>query len=507
MTLRHLPYSLLAVLTICSLTPAGPPEGKEPAKAAVKPVLVPLWKKTTVGLPKEDDLFWKENSPAAEWLTSQYDQVTNERRKSARPLIPAAVPMGHGNGLLYANDNSIAFVSLREDKSYDPSIKPGEILWASEFESWVGYRNGRTRATVDQWLTIHAEEVNSLLFNRTLCCSFRVIDGSVCFIDETAIPVPAKQVQHVLSGLQKRIANSKDLRDWELAERLAGNQLKASDHETGKLVAKLKGDFALGRIHYLGAPIGFGGKLFVVDEKEGKVELSARLGTNQATIWSTELAKAPTPLVADPHRRIHSIHLVQAGDLILCPTHLGRVVAVEAKSGKIKWTHEYAPLNAKRFPTFAPEWIVVPPVVVGDKYIYAPADFPELLCLNVADGKKVWSVKKGDGLYPAVVGEQVLVIGEKTLRSLNLKDGSERWKLDLPGLPCGRGAMLGDKYLVPVSEPKTWRGMIAMVDVKNGKITEVLKPDKDEPIGNLVVHQDFLISQTLTEIAVFPIKK
>jgi hypothetical protein len=46
-----------------------------------------------------------------------------------------------------------------------------------------------------------------------------------------------------------------------------------------------------------------------------------------------------------------------------------------------------------------------------------------------------------------------------------------------------------------------------VVDVKNGKISEVIKPDKDEPVGNLVVHQDFLISQTLTEIAVFPIRK
>jgi hypothetical protein len=43
--------------------------------------------------------------------------------------------------------------------------------------------------------------------------------------------------------------------------------------------------------------------------------------------------------------------------------------------------------------------------------------------------------------------------------------------------------------------------------VKNGKISEVIKPDKDEPVGNLVVHQEFLISQTLTEIAVFPIRK
>jgi hypothetical protein len=101
----------------------------------------------------------------------------------------------------------------------------------------------------------------------------------------------------------------------------------------------------------------------------------------------------------------------------------------------------------------------------------------------------------------------VLVIGEKSVRSLSLKDGAEQWKLDLPGMPCGRGAVLGDTYLVPVSEPKTWRGMIAIVDLKTGKIAEVLKPEKDEPIGNLVVHQEFLISQTLTEIAVYPIKK
>jgi outer membrane protein assembly factor BamB len=190
---------------------------------------------------------------------------------------------------------------------------------------------------------------------------------------------------------------------------------------------------------------------------------------------------------------------------LICPTNSGFIVALNTATGAKSWTNRYIP--RKGFPTFAPEWVVVPPVVVGDKYIYAPADFPELLCLNVADCKKAWSVKKGDGLYPAVVGEQVLVIGEKTLRSLSLKDGSEQWKIDLPGLPCGRGAVLGDTYLLPVSEPKTWRGMVAIVDLKTQKIREVLRPDKEEPIGNLVVHQDMLISQTLTEIAVYPIRK
>ena len=146
-------------------------------------------------------------------------------------------------------------------------------------------------------------------------------------------------------------------------------------------------------------------------------------------------------------------------------------------------------------------------MVADGKYVYAPADFPELLCLNAATGDKVWATKKGDGLYPAVVGDKVLVVGEKAVRALNLKDGAEAWKLDLSGLPCGRGAVLGSDYLVPVSEPKTWKGLIAVLDLKAGKIREVLKPEKDEPIGNLVVHQDYLISQTLTELAVFPLKK
>jgi hypothetical protein len=60
---------------------------------------------------------------------------------------------------------------------------------------------------------------------------------------------------------------------------------------------------------------------------------------------------------------------------------------------------------------------------------------------------------------------------------------------------------------LPVSEPKTWRGMISIVDLKTQKIREVLKPEKDEPIGKLVVHQDMLISQTQTEIVVHPIRK
>jgi outer membrane protein assembly factor BamB len=372
------------------------------------------------------------------------------------------------------------------------------------------------RTTTESWIERHGTDaLAQLMFNRTLEYAAVLTPDRVHFVDELALLPPAPDLKaDISSGI--------------FSKAIQKNEIKTTSLETGKLVTKVPQSGSIEAdlkktplLVFLGAPVLFGDNLHMVFEIGGKLRVRCfdlqkydkwRPYGKESDIadsikWEKELSVAPTSVIEDPHRRIHAIHLVQAGDLILCPTHLGRVVAVDSKTGKIRWTHEYAPLDAKRFPTFAPEWVVVPPVVVGDKYVYAPADFPELLCLNVADGKKVWSVKKGDGLYPAVVGEQVLVIGEKTLRSLDLKDGKEKWKLDLPGLPCGRGAVLGEHYLVPVSEPKTWRGMIAMVDVKNGKISEVIKPDKDEPVGNLVVHQDFLISQTLTEIAVFPIRK
>jgi hypothetical protein len=66
-------------------------------------------------------------------------------------------------------------------------------------------------------------------------------------------------------------------------------------------------------------------------------------------------------------------------------------------------------------------------------------------------------------------------------------------------------AWLRDSVADPADalRPRPRRSLIAVIDPKAGKLIEFLRPEKDEPIGNLLVHQDFLISQTLTEIAVF----
>jgi hypothetical protein len=496
--------------------PDKPADGPKATAERRLPATTPLFKRTTVGCPSE---FTTEGEKAAmEWLSGVYGMVTKARRSTGHPLIPPGRPQIVGTLVVYANDEGVASIAINDDKGLE--LSRGEYAWAGvQFDSlvWRG-RPVESQMSLAKLFGSHpVDRAAELMYSRTLSTSFVVQNQFMFAVDELGI-VPA--------GENFRKNGTPEL-FGSLNDAMKQNGICAWDVATGKIEAKFKDEqhfvHPIAKTLYLGPPILADEQFCAIHQPDRTLHLTSvrwkrPLGyLNQRTAsaakalvnWDTELVTSPKLVFEDPHRRIHAIHLTRAGDLILCPTHLGRVVAVEAKTGKVRWTHEYAPLDAKRFPTFAPEWVVVPPAVVGDRYVYAPADFPELLCLNVADGKKVWSVKKGDGLYPAVVGEgeQVLVVGEKAIRSLSLKDGSEQWKADLPGLPCGRGAVLGDAYLVPVSEPKTWKGLIAVVDLKAGKVAEVLRPEKDEPIGNLVVHGDFLISQTLTEIAVFPIRK
>jgi RNA polymerase sigma factor (sigma-70 family) len=500
----------------------APPPKADLAARSFTVDIAAVWKFPAIGIPPgESDP--AQGTAGLDWLSKQYATVVDERRKDGKPLIPPAVPVGADDLLIYAHGQGIGSIGLRDNKFINPPIAKRDFFWNldSDYGLVVAARDLRARVTLDVLLRAHAvRDVADLLLHRTVSLSFFVDDTIVGTVDELGItPTDA----FATSGVPPHFG--------VFDQAMRHNEIKFWDRRTGKLLQKLSGYAGRDREEllpkspieptlYLGPPMKVGGQVYAIYQTDKQLRLTAlhwrplldyfpKPGRDgkAAVAWNADLVTSPRPMLEDVYRRIHAIHLITAGDLVICPTHLGRVVAVEARTGKVRWTHEYAPLDAKRFPTFAPEWVVVPPVVAEDRYVYAPADFPELLCLNLADGKKVWSIKKGDGLYPAVVGDRVLIVGEKTIRSLSLKDGSEQWKSDLPGLPCGRGAVLGDTYLVPISEPKTWKGLIAVVELATGKVLDVLRPEKDEPIGNLVVHQDYLISQTLTEIAVFPIKK
>ncbi|HEX3147419.1 MAG TPA: PQQ-binding-like beta-propeller repeat protein [Gemmataceae bacterium] len=503
----------MLVIVLISHSTLAPAQTKQPL-----PDLSPIWKTTTIGLPTSDDLTAEVNRPAVDYIKALYQLTEVKARELNRPIIPPAVPIGNGGLVYYTNNHGVAVRTVTFGTAFGERFQRGELFWASEgdFDLHNMTRELGQRVLLDAWRTAPSySPICDAVLNQTSCRQIAIQGDFVLHVDDAGFLPPPKKPEDVLVsyGVHNDAVGRTLIRDIDIP--------------SGKLLRKF-GNFEWLKdsrgsdFIVLGLPLVDGDARIFLTERGVQVHLLKidfpkycaahfNSGPDRAIEasrkWEIELARAPKRLIDDPHRRTHALHLVEAQGLIIAPTNLGRIVAVDSVSGKIRWTHEYAAIKAKRFPTFLPEWIVVPPVVVRDRYVYAPADFPELLCLNATDGKKIWTAKKGDGLYPAVVGEQVLVIGRTSIRSLKLLDGAEQWKVDLPGLPCGRGVVLGDNYLVPVSEPKTWKGLIAVVDLKTTKLVDVLRPEKNQPIGNLVVHQDFLISQTLTELAVFPIKK
>src|SRR5262245_65220441 len=115
MTARQFLFSLLAASLICSLSPAAPPDGK----AVGKPVLVPVWKETTIGLPKEETVEPEPSVPGREWVAKFYQSVMKDCRDSKRYQIPPATPQVTDGLVIYANDEGMVARPLSDSRGLE----------------------------------------------------------------------------------------------------------------------------------------------------------------------------------------------------------------------------------------------------------------------------------------------------------------------------------------------------------------------------------------------------
>lgn len=152
-------------------------------------------------------------------------------------------------------------------------------------------------------------------------------------------------------------------------------------------------------------------------------------------MWSTPIAAGYSgPAVADG--KVFITDRVQEEEL-------ERVHCLDAETGKILWTHSYR----TRYTISYPAGPRATPTVDGDR-VYSLGAEGDLLCLNVADGKVIWSKQfKSDfgtrmpiwGMAgaPLVDGEQLIVLvggaDDALLVSFDKQTGKELWRsLDDP---------------------------------------------------------------------------
>jgi len=263
-------------------------------------------------------------------------------------------------------------------------------------------------------------------------------------------------------------------------------------------------------VFFLGPPLCDQGRLYLLGEKNGDVSLYVLDAAAGRLLWSQLVAVPPRDVFSDPVRRLAGATLTLADGILVCPTTSGGVVAVEPATRMLRWACQY-PVVDDRFLTDPPlhpwdpatEGLADAEAVVAEgRVILLAPDAKQLLCLDLATGRRLWARPRGDLLYVGCVDEgKVLAVGAHSVLALNLNDGAPAWRREGLALPprtmlSGRGLLAGHCYWLPTAPSQ-----LLQIDLREGRILREIKTQG--ALGNLIAYRNRLISQSLEAVAQF----
>jgi hypothetical protein len=462
-------------------------------------------------------------------------------------LIPGFFPMVAGRWLIYRTYSDVRAVYLTNEKDKQGKLIVGAgDIWFKGTPLDGGLANilshKELRVTMEDWLHktfANKPKSTTFLVENSLQGVLTTGHGAVYAVDDLAVPappaifprmwqqgqIPVKVMQYVSGNSLQAFALASGKFRWRL-----GSDLENDKHEDGFINS-----------HFLGAPLPIGDRLYVLNENcngnkgekgdkgEGELRLvcidskerSGRRGEvgyyrPKLVPPILSLGKVPEHLriTHNPTRRISSVELVHHDGILICPTNAGKIIGVDIQKMAVRWSHTYKKEEKKKpakdeIPDFDSrisikfnrEWRLPGTFLHKDCLVFAAPDEGSVHCIRIKDGKPVWKSPPKDGLYVAgVFGDNVVVVGPKTCWALGADDGKEKWTLGTSA-PSGRGTSLGNIYYLPIRRPG-----ITLIDIAKGKILETVDAAAGDLPGNLLIHQDILISQSATHIAAYPLR-
>lgn len=455
-----------------------------------------------------------QNKPVLDQLAS----LAQDLADSGRAPIPVGFP-------LMVKDR-VAFRTLRGVHVVDASS--GRLLWETpgqfaEESLIAGYRspfdfdNGFAfrRMRGGMWRTDFAGSESAAdghpltgLFYRNANFGLLASDGTRLFVIEDD-----SVVMHGPAGTGFQLVGE----SYENSRRAPGNRLVAYDLATGREAWAIGGpangesfDLPLAGSFFFGAPLVDGGELFVVGEHNLDIRLYALDPQTGRVRWSQLLAHSDTKIEQDLGRRWWTAQVAYSNGILVCPTTVGWLVAVDRLDHSVLWMNRYAPPRpgserrereqADGLALVPPQplndqWCPSAPVIAGNDVIYTPSEEPVLVCLDLATGVIRWQVQKGeDQLYLAGVDdERVLVVSKAAVTALSLESGSVQWNAAIEepqGPPSGRGVTAKGIFYLPLRNGSLWA-----VSLADGKVVETSQlPPGTKPLGNLAMYHGLVLS-------------
>lgn len=275
---------------------------------------------------------------------------------------------------------------------------------------------------------------------------------------------------------------------------------------------------------FLGPPLPMAGQLYCLVDYNSQIQLNVLNSATGDLEWSQPLASSPSQSITqDRARRTSGVSVAYADGILVCPTDAGAVVALDLTTRSLLWgfpTQEGGPglrpnqpglriqvrqNNRAPVPSTLPSgWLDTTPTIADGQVVLTPLKSSKIFLLDLQSGKRIWDHPRDDGLYVAgVLDEKVIVVGKKTVTAWKTTNDQTAWTTRrLSAEPTGRGVIVGSKLLLPASSE------ILVIDLKTGEERKSIPAPKTiGELGNLVVSQGRLISQTVDSLSVFPFPK
>lgn len=261
---------------------------------------------------------------------------------------------------------------------------------------------------------------------------------------------------------------------------------------------------------FLGPPLALAGTLYAISEHDRELCLTAFQSATGRVLWQQPIAESERSSIEDRGRHTRACQPVAAGDLILCPTNIGLLVAVDAVTGTLRWTHnslEATPdRNVQRFRTVATldqrRHASFPgtPRVWKERVVYLPSQSQHLYCLDRSTGKELWQVEHPLVEFVATIDDdQVVAVGHASVKAFASPDGRTLWNTPLPAVVSGYGVTAAPHYLVPLDS-----GRVAAVDMQTGRLRNATSRLTSAYAGHLTATNDRIVSVGAKGIAAFP---
>jgi outer membrane protein assembly factor BamB len=279
-------------------------------------------------------------------------------------------------------------------------------------------------------------------------------------------------------------------------------------------------DSPLANAFFLGAPIPVHGTLYALADIKGEVALVALDAASGQFKWKQQVAQRDATMFRrEETQRLGGCSPSFSDGLLICPTALGCVVAVDPSTRTLKWEFRYQRSNEndnnRAFSPIPPpllplerRWQENVILMPGKNIVLELVDSPNLYVLDRETGKVQWNRLREDDHWVAATDKLVLTGGKSSqngvgrIRAWKLEDGTAAWEpLSLGSsskVATGRGLanVARDTWYQPMSGREIW-----CISLAQGTVQKVIRLESD--VGSLAVAGPTLISQSPESIDCF----